>query len=174
MLKITLLADCPFIPWKNGGGITQELYRAGDNPFKIRISVAKVSSDGPFSLFPEHHRELILLKGSIQLNVSEKKKVLTPFAPFSFSGDERVESKLIEGEVQDFNVITLKGVKVQIEILEFQEGAFQIHHGQFLYMAQGEAEYNHQKYSETLFEGAGFIFSKQGSRGILLTIGENQ
>jgi environmental stress-induced protein Ves len=174
MLKITRLVDCPFIPWKNMGGVTQELYRSGDNPFRVRISVAKVSSSGPFSLFPEHQRELILLKGNLELNISGKKKVLSPFIPFSFSGNELVDSTLIDGEVQDFNVITLNGVRVHVEIIEFHERSFEIHYGQFLYVADGEVEFNDQRYSETLFEGSGFVFPKLGSRAILLTVGENQ
>jgi len=174
MLKLTQLVDCPYTPWKNMGGVTQELYRDGDNPFRIRISVAKVSSSGPFSLFPEHQRDLILLKGKLLLNLSGQKKELSPFIPFSFSGDELVDSKLMDGEVQDFNVMTLKGLRVQVDIVEFKERSFEIQYGQFLYIADGEVEYDHQNYAETLFEGEGFIFPKLGSRGILLTIGEKQ
>ena len=49
--------DLTRIPWKNGGGTTAEVaaFPEGSNfeTFGWRISMADVTSDGPFSSFPE-------------------------------------------------------------------------------------------------------------------------
>jgi hypothetical protein len=62
LMGITLLraADHRTMPWKNGGGETTEIAvsppHAGLADFDWRISMAKVASDGSFSIFPEIDR----------------------------------------------------------------------------------------------------------------------
>lgn len=174
MIHLQSLSDCPFIPWKNNGGITQELLRIGSDPFNFRISVANVTSDGPFSFFPGFLRELVLLEGSLLLKVSGKEKRLNPFQLFSFSGEDSVESQLLNGPVRDFNVIFSKDLKVNIEIIEFTEEPFEIFLEQFLFVSNGEVEYNQKMYSETLFFGNGFLYPRLNSRGILVTVEKKQ
>jgi environmental stress-induced protein Ves len=41
------------MPWKNGGGVTRELLAwPGGGDWQVRISVAEIEADGPFSSFP--------------------------------------------------------------------------------------------------------------------------
>ena len=51
--RIVALADVPPTAWKNGGGVTRELlaWPPGDD-WQVRISVAEITADGPFSSFP--------------------------------------------------------------------------------------------------------------------------
>ncbi len=174
MIQFKRLTDCPLIPWKNGGGMTQELFKVGNDPFSLRISVAKVASDGPFSSFPGLLRELILLEGSLILKFPNKKILLHSFQPFSFSGEDYVESHLLNGPVRDFNVIFSNEFKVKTEILEFKDEPFQMQSEQFLFISDGEVEYDKVSYSDTLFYGSGFVFPKLNSKGILVTAERRQ
>lgn len=58
-------------PWKNGGGVTTEVcaFPAGSSidDFQWRISLAEVTSAGPFSRFPGVDRVLTVLEGELEL-----------------------------------------------------------------------------------------------------------
>lgn len=92
--------------WKNGRGLTTELYTIGI-PFVFRISIATISEDGAFSLFPFMDRTLLLLEGSgISLSISNKQTQLTKlFKLIHFSGDEKVNCDLNSEPCRDFNIM---------------------------------------------------------------------
>lgn len=51
-------------PWRNGGGATRELLAWPDpRDWAIRLSVAEVERDGPFSQFPGVRRWFAVLSG---------------------------------------------------------------------------------------------------------------
>lgn len=54
------------MPWKNGGGITHEVFRvpAMGDPFLWRVSIAQIDASGPFSQFDGFTRTLVLLQGA--------------------------------------------------------------------------------------------------------------
>lgn len=94
--------------WKNGAGTTTELYRVPhDNDFFIRISIANVESDGPFSIFSGVQRHLMILSGNgIDLKFKDSSVSLTTDSPvYSFSGEENIYCTLKNGKVTDFNVM---------------------------------------------------------------------
>jgi environmental stress-induced protein Ves len=96
------------MPWKNKGGITTELFRSpAEGDFTLRLSVAKVSEDSPFSLFPDVDRWLLILNGEgIFLDRSDGSRKLTKEShPFFFRGEEVISSRLVQGEIRDFNVM---------------------------------------------------------------------
>lgn len=100
-------------PWRNGGGITHELHREGDGPcgFGLRLSIAEVASDGPFSSFPGVDRVIVLLEGAgLRLTRGPLEvRLETPGAPFAFHGDDPWHGALIDGPTLDFNVMTARG-----------------------------------------------------------------
>lgn len=50
-------------PWKNGLGITHEVWRSPDRAdYDVRVSVADDTAPAPFSKFPGYHRWSILLE----------------------------------------------------------------------------------------------------------------
>ncbi|MFW1875203.1 HutD family protein, partial [Acinetobacter baumannii] len=50
--------------WKNGAGFTLEIARSqGNTDFEWLISMADVSTSGPFSLFPNKQRIIRVLDG---------------------------------------------------------------------------------------------------------------
>ena len=98
------------MPWKNGKGKTLELFRlASENPnsFLFRISMATVSTDGPFSIFPFIDRTLFLVSGQglILENQGQEIHVTEPWQAFHFAGEETITCRLIHGACQDFNIM---------------------------------------------------------------------
>lgn len=99
-------------PWKNGGGETLELAiappGAGIEAFDWRISMATIARDGPFSSFPGMDRTLCLMAGAgFELIIDGTAHAITPdSAPCRFRGDVPSSARLVDGAVQDLNVMT--------------------------------------------------------------------
>src|SRR4029077_9426905 len=66
--RIIRAGDCKTTPWKNGGGSTTEIATgpagASLEAFDWRVSMARVTSDGPFSDFASVDRTLAVVKGN--------------------------------------------------------------------------------------------------------------
>lgn len=97
--------------WKNGGGETAEIAvfppKAGLDDFIWRISMARVVSDGPFSIFLDVDRTLTIVRGDgLRLELGGKTHTLAVARPFSFSGDDPAEANLMAGPIVDFNMMT--------------------------------------------------------------------
>ncbi len=101
MLEILNEKNFIQMPWKNGGGVTTELFKLDG---VVRLSRATVSQDGPFSIFPGIDRHLLLLEGN-GFFFNEIRFTET-FTPLDFTGEEPIECKLINGSCIDFNVMT--------------------------------------------------------------------
>jgi environmental stress-induced protein Ves len=104
------------MPWKNGGGETIEIAVAPAGAtlaaFDWRLSMARIDSDGPFSLFPGIDRTLAVLDGDgLRLSIDGRMPVslTTDSAPCSFPGDVAVTAARIGGPVTDLNVMTRRG-----------------------------------------------------------------
>jgi uncharacterized protein len=107
-------ADYRRMPWRNGGGTTTEIVVEPANValtgarFVYRVSIAEVTSDGPFSRFDGYDRHIVMLSGAgmkLDCGVQGLIELRTAFAPRSFSGDWDVLASLVAGPVRDFNVI---------------------------------------------------------------------
>ncbi|MGR2681925.1 HutD/Ves family protein [Chromobacterium haemolyticum] len=112
-MTLIRLQDCPPSPWKNGGGSTRQLLispaGAGLDDFDYRVSLASVASDGPFSRFDGVDRQLLILQGAgLELKLDGRDSLrLTPGdAPLAFAGETPAQSRLLEGPLTDFNVMT--------------------------------------------------------------------
>lgn len=104
------------MPWKNGGGETVQIAiddaARGLDDFIWRVSMARVESDGPFSLFPGIDRTLCILRGAgMTLAVAGREAVefTQASAPFYFPADIPVEARLVAGGITDLNVMTRRG-----------------------------------------------------------------
>lgn len=99
-------------PWRNGGGSTRELLaRPADQTWRVRVSVADVVADGPFSSFPEVARWFAVIDGEgVVLSVDGvEHSCSTAGEPLAFSGDADTRSRLIDGPTRDLNLM-LRGV----------------------------------------------------------------
>lgn len=114
-LRTLRAADRTPVPWKNGGGVTTEVAvyppGAGFDDFDWRVSLARVDSDGPFSIFPEIDRVLVLLKGTLRLDMDDRAPVeLTPASPpLGFAGDVAASARVLAGPALDLNVMVHRG-----------------------------------------------------------------
>ncbi len=112
MTELTLLraADYPRMPWKNGGGSTEEITRdAGEglDGFGWRLSIADIEESGGFSSFAGYQRIISVLQGDgMVLNVDgQTSRTLLPFDAYVFSGESQVHCRLLGGPIRDFNLI---------------------------------------------------------------------
>jgi uncharacterized protein len=118
--KITTAKDFIRKPWKNGGGMTEELLVFPDSgEFLWRMSVASIDRSGPFSLFKGYSRILIPLEGSIQVtHQGWEPKDLPVMQPYKFEGDWQTDCKLQSKRARDFNVIFKTGeVRAQVQVI---------------------------------------------------------
>src|SRR5262245_33574184 len=102
------------MPWKNGLGTTREIAidppgaAMGDTTFRWRLSIADVAQSGPFSAFPGIDRTIMVIKGNgMVLSVAGRpaQRLDRRFVPYEFSGDAATECELIDGPIQDFNLM---------------------------------------------------------------------
>ncbi len=104
------LADIPPRLWKNGGGTTRELL-AWPTPqdWTLRLSVAQVEVDGPFSRFDGITRWFAVLAGAgVRLHMPDAGQTHSLDAsssPLAFDGALAVDCTLIDGPTQDFNLM---------------------------------------------------------------------
>jgi len=102
-------------PWNNGGGMTQDVWlwpeTASQDGFDIRLSLASIETDGPFSLFPGIDRTITLVGGAPFVlyfgDTGEHRMDL--LQPFSFDSVQTPSSRLNEGAASAFNVMTRQG-----------------------------------------------------------------
>jgi environmental stress-induced protein Ves len=127
-MNIQLLGTAQFKsqPWKNGGGSTLELYKYPQHEnYDIRLSIATVSSSGPFSKFPGYLRAIIQLEGEpMKLRHPEmnQAKTLERYAPYFFDGEALTDCVVTE-TARDFNVIYKKNCLVETCVIDLEPGA---------------------------------------------------
>lgn len=93
-------------PWKNGGGITREIASSEEGEPYWRLSIADVTQEGDFSTFPGLHRILTVIEGKgMRLQSPTADIHARPREPVSFAGDTPVRGQLVQGPVQNFNLI---------------------------------------------------------------------
>ena len=102
--------DYPRMPWKNGGGSTEEITRdagVGLEGFGWRLSIADIGESGGFSTFTGYERVITVLQGDgMTLRVDgQDTHPLLPLHPFAFSGESEVSCTLLGGPIRDFNLI---------------------------------------------------------------------
>ncbi len=93
-------------PWKNGGGVTRELLAWPNvNDWVMRLSVADIERDGPFSAFPGIDRWFAVLSGNgVRLGSSAKTLQRTNDA-LHFDGALAPSCELVDGATRDLNLM---------------------------------------------------------------------
>ncbi|MEY2786278.1 MAG: hypothetical protein RL277_2490 [Planctomycetota bacterium] len=120
--RIITAEQARVLPWRNGGGFTREwlIEPSGASieqlDFDWRISAAAVNEDGPFSRFPGYQRVLILTSGNglLLTHGDEAPVELRRGTVHHFAGGVPSHARLLDGPVEDFNVI-YRAERVQIE-----------------------------------------------------------
>ena len=92
--------------WKNGKGVTRQIATSIPNEAYWRFSIADVTVDGDFSLFPKLQRILTVVDGKgMLLSMPNKDIEANSTKPIHFAGDIPIHGKLLNGKVQNFNLI---------------------------------------------------------------------
>jgi uncharacterized protein len=109
------LLDCPLLPWRNGGGVARDLLfwptTAPQADWQLRVSVARIDRDGPFSHYPGvqrcfsvlsgHGVQLDLPRGAVRLHAGDE--------AIAFDGADAPPCTLLDGPTDDLNLMALQG-----------------------------------------------------------------
>ena len=111
-------------PWKNGGGVTRELLAwparqpgaasaapAPKDDWALRLSVADITADGPFSAYPGVDRWFAVLQGEgVRLQLATgAREVRAGQAPLTFGGEDAPGCTLLHGATRDLNLRLRRG-----------------------------------------------------------------
>ena len=113
------LAKAKAQPWKNGGGTTRELL-AWPTPedWSVRVSVATVERDGPFSAFPGVTRWFTVVAGrGVRLALPTGGRILrVGDAPVCFPGEAAPDCLVLDGPTHDLNLMARnqRGVEARL------------------------------------------------------------
>ena len=107
------LHACPPQPWRNGGGLTRELLAwpqatpGQPTDWRLRVSVARIDRNGPFSAFAGTWRGFAVLHGAgVILALPDGTRTLTPADdPVAFDGEAAPMCHLLEGPTEDLNLM---------------------------------------------------------------------
>lgn len=93
--------------WKNGAGITHEIWRTPDDgDFDIRVSVAQVTRSGAFSQFPGYRRWSFLVgTAPIELVNEQTFELVTAGDHIELPGDAPLTANLRAGSTHLLNVL---------------------------------------------------------------------
>lgn len=98
--------------WRNGGGRTRELlsWPAGAD-WTVRISLADIDADGPFSAFPGVERWFVVVQGAgVQLLFGKQEQRMTQAdTPLRFDGADAPGCRLLDGPTRDLNLMLRGG-----------------------------------------------------------------
>lgn len=104
--------ELPATRWKNGLGITREIFVVPSAEFaagfRFRLSRAEIKATAAFSKFPDVRRWLVLAKGSaieLRFDGEPTRQLDRPGDICAFSGDDAVEAVPLDGDSEDFNLM---------------------------------------------------------------------
>lgn len=115
--------------WRNGGGRTRELLAwPSPDEWTLRVSLADIEADGPFSAFPGAERWFTVVDGAgVTLTWGAREHRLTPgAAPFCFDGTPAPDCRLIDGPTRDLNMMVRngRGTMQPVDPTQVWRGAF--------------------------------------------------
>lgn len=120
-MRIIRASELVPVPWKNGGGITREVAvmprGAGFDAFDWRLSMADITTDGPFSALPGVDRVLILMQGRGLVLEGVSAHPMAPGDSAAFPGERAVSGRLTAGPVRDLNLMLRRG-RIAAEVHE--------------------------------------------------------
>ncbi|GLK85052.1 HutD/Ves family protein [Ancylobacter defluvii] len=113
-LKVLTMSDYVVTPWKNGGGVTSDVFLFPDGAtqenFDIRLSLAPIVTEGAFSSFPGIDRHITRLSATpLGLVFGGEIRELKRLEPLYFDSVLQPRSVLPEGPAQVLNVMTRRG-----------------------------------------------------------------
>ena len=116
MIRHLTPADYNAMPWANGRGTTVEMLRetGPDGALHLRLSMASVVEDGPFSNFPGIERTLTVISGPGFDLVGDTRITAAPLHPVAFPGDVPIAAAGVTAPCEDFNVMTARSLPLAV------------------------------------------------------------
>lgn len=105
--------------WRNGGGQTRELLtRPKGGQWQLRVSLADINRDGPFSAFPGVRRWFGVVAGAgVALRFGNERQTLTADSPaLQFDGAAAPECSLLDGPTRDLNLMVRSGTALMLQV----------------------------------------------------------
>jgi len=99
--------------WRNGGGRTRELLAwpsAAD--WRVRVSLADIDGDGPFSAFDDTERWFAVVEGggvALAFAREAERRLQVGDAPLRFDGAAAPGCRLLDGPTRDLNLMLRAG-----------------------------------------------------------------
>lgn len=120
MIRHLTPAEYTAMPWANGRGTTVEMLRetGPDGGLLLRLSMASVVENGPFSIFPGIERNLTVISGPGFDLVGETRITAAPLIPIAFPGDVPIAALGVTGPCDDFNVMTVRALPLPVVCVE--------------------------------------------------------
>jgi environmental stress-induced protein Ves len=119
--RLVYAPEVPSQSWRNGGGETRELlvWPEERNTWQVRVSLARIDQDGPFSEFPGVERWFTVIEGAgVQLRFDSRELRLdTHTEPLRFDGGQAPYCKLLDGPTSDLNLMC-RGGKGRLQIAD--------------------------------------------------------
>lgn len=113
VVHVVRLADIAPARWRNGGGATRELLAwPSEKGWALRLSVAEIERDGPFSAFPGVQRWFAVIEGAgVELRWGADR--ICSIRPcdevLQFDGGIAPDCRLLNGPTQDLNLMLTRG-----------------------------------------------------------------
>jgi environmental stress-induced protein Ves len=111
-MRILRRAGYRRMPWKNGGGLTEEIAREpADGEFCWRLSMARIDAPGPFSDFSGYTRVMVLLAGAgltLRAAGEQDRTLRLPGDCTRFDGSLAIHCDLRGGACSDLNLMVRK------------------------------------------------------------------
>ncbi len=99
--------------WLNGGGETRTLLSTpADGDWTLRISLACIEKNGPFSVFPGAERWFAVVEGAgVRLGFPNREALVSlGDPPIRFDGRDAPDCHLVDGPTQDLNLMIRRGI----------------------------------------------------------------
>ncbi len=106
-------------PWRNGGGQTRELWVGPSvTDWRVRLSLADIAQDGPFSAFPGVQRHFAVVEGAgVVLSLAGREHTVSAGGdPIAFDGALAPGCRLVDGPTRDLNLMLQGGASGALEL----------------------------------------------------------
>ena len=117
---IVRTADIPATPWQNGGGVQRDLFAwPSADDWRVRVGVAEIEADGPFSHFARVQRTFTIVAGAgVELSIGGALHRVPPGAnPVVFDGGATTTCRRLGGNSTALNLM-LRGLSGGIRKLK--------------------------------------------------------
>ena len=102
------------MPWANGMGITADVmvWPPDVDAWTWRLSIATVTDDVPFSTMPGVDRHIMVARGAgmgLVIDGAAEVRMDQQFGPLAFDGDAVTTCRLLDGPIEDLNLMVRRG-----------------------------------------------------------------